>query len=111
MNGEMGREERKRKAIEEGIARAYVVCPLCGLNRVLEKLEKGRIRFGNFDLENSYFIQVRYSTGGRASGFWLNEEESKRISDVANDPAFRDLLLQIKEQCKAILNYFERLGI
>jgi hypothetical protein len=105
------KEEKRKKAIEYGVPRAYIVCPLCGMNRVLEKIEKGRIRFGNFDLERSFFVQIRYSTGGRASGFWLNENESKRFSDVANSPEFRDLLAQIKNQCKAILNYFNKLGL
>jgi ssDNA-binding Zn-finger/Zn-ribbon topoisomerase 1 len=108
---ELTKEERKKKAIEEGIARTYIVCPLCGLNRVLEKWEKGKIKFGNFDLEKSFFVQVRYSTGGRASGFWLNENESKRISEIANNEEFRDLLIQIKNQCKAILKYFSEIGI
>ena len=113
MNGENQStdENRKRKAIGEGIARTYIVCPLCGLNRVLVKWEKGRIRFGNFDLKNSFFIQTRYVRGGRGSGFWLNENESRRISEITDDNEFRDLLVQIKNQCQAILNYFDRLGI
>ena len=32
---------------------------LCSWNRVLNRIDKGRIRFGNFDLEKGFFVQTR----------------------------------------------------
>jgi hypothetical protein len=80
------------------------------MNRILYKNEKGRINFDNFDLEKSFFIQIRYG-GGRGSGFWLNAAESMRISDAIKDKEYIDLLNQIKAQCQAIINYFNKIGV
>ena len=107
MNGEeITREEKRTRALEQGTGRDYIVCPLCGWNRVLERIDKGRIRFGNFDLERGFFVQTRYG-GGRASGFFLNKNESRTLSDVINGGEYTDLLTQIKIQCKAILKLLE----
>lgn len=109
MNGEITREERRQRTLRQGTSRLYVTCPLCGLNRVLDKHEKGRIRFGNFDLKSSFFIQNRVG-GGYGSGFWLNAANSLRISEIVNDTSFRDLLVQIKKQCTNILDHFNKIG-
>ena len=48
----------------------YVVCPLCGRNRVLEVRSekakakgKGRLRWDFFDPETSYLVQIREAGG------------------------------------------------
>lgn len=103
-----GKENRKEIALKEGKPFVYVTCPLCGLNRILHKHEKGRIRFGNFDLKKGYFIQVRYVRGGRGSGFWLNPEESLTLKDAIPLQEYRDLLLQIKKRSQELVRVLKK---
>ena len=64
-------EEKKRRVLDEGTPVEYVVCPLCGLNRVLDKHGKGRVRWDTVDSERSLILQVRCGGGwGVGAGGW-----------------------------------------
>lgn len=66
------REETISDYILEGIAMKrveYVVCPVCGRNRVLETKEKGRVGWPNgvpLDLESTFLLQIREGGGKKA---------------------------------------------
>jgi hypothetical protein len=98
------KSQKKRRVIAEGTKIQQVVCPLCSMNRTLYRHGE-RIRFDNFDF-NRIMLQIRYA-GGRDSGFYINEAESKTFDDIKDDPAYADLIAQIKATCKNIL---ERIG-
>lgn len=102
----------------------YIVCPLCGMNRVLEKTGasaitrgltvkevKGRIRFDHIDFER-YIVQVRErSTGpeakkrlrrGGGTGFVL--KDGLTLAEMKDDMTYSDLIQQIRHSCQAILD-------
>jgi len=88
--------ERQSIAFSEGKRVEYLACPLCGLNRPL-------IRWGNqvkFQFKKTYAIlQVRYG-GGRGIGFFLNEGESLRLSELAKKRP--DIFENLKEEVNKI---------
>ena len=75
-------EERKAKAFATGKKVLFVTCPLCGRGRPMQD------RWGNkakFKVKPEYFIiQARYGSG-RASGFFLKDDESLGIDDVKKE--------------------------
>jgi len=102
----------------------YITCPLCGMNRVLEKKGtsamirgiaireiKGRIRFDHLDLAMAPIVQVRERERGK--------EEKKRLRtgggpgfifkrgitllDMKDDPTYNDVIDQIKSTAMEIL--------
>jgi len=85
----------------------YVVCPLCGRNRVMElssersaaKNKLGRIDWNFFDPETSAFIQIR-AGGGRGSGFHLIE--SLTWPQASGQLKYAALIEDIKAQIKVI---------
>ncbi len=105
----------------------YIVCPLCGLNRVLEKkgtqAEKrgklgkvGRISFDKLDPETAPFVDIREAPGGKvkvdaprgtigkgkAPGKGFHRVASLTLAESAGYPAYRDLVEQLKTQIKVI---------
>lgn len=102
----------------------YITCPLCGMNRVLEKkgsralLEgkhvtavKGRIRFDHVDLDNAYIVQYRKRPSGsppgrRGGGSGFELQAGLTLKDMLMKIEFRDLANQIFEQSKKILAQF-----
>ena len=44
----------------------YVVCPLCGRNRVIEVKDKGEVRWDFWDKETSPIIQIREGGGSKS---------------------------------------------
>ena len=106
----------------------YVVCPLCGLNRPLEKTGagaiarglpiteiKGRIHFDHIDLESAPIVQVRERqhgpeaqkrmTRGGGSGFVFRK--GLTLTEMKDDPIYNDLVLQLKKTSKAILKILQ----
>lgn len=102
----------------------YITCPLCGMNRVLEKKGtsamirgltitsiKGRIHFDHLDLATASIVQIRERERGK--------EEKKRLKrgggpgfifkrgitllDMKDEPAYNDLIKQIKSTANNIL--------
>ena len=106
----LSRDEKKERVISEGVRYENLVCPLCGLNRVRRKHAKGEVRFDHVDIHNAYFLQVRYTAGGR-SGFYLNEDESLTFRDAVKDPELREKMAEIKRQCERIVRYLDVLGV
>lgn len=99
------KSQKKRRVIAEGTKMENIVCPMCCQNRVLNKSDKGRVRFDQLDF-NRYILQVRYTCGG-GSGFYMNESESKTFDEIKNDPEYSDLIEQIKQTCFKILKRLE----
>ena len=83
----------------------YVVCPACWMARKLEKMRKGRVRFGGFAPDSSYLIQVRNVAGGRASGFPVLRGYT--IDEVKGMPEHKELLNELKAACQRILEKLE----
>jgi hypothetical protein len=103
----------------------YVVCPMCGLNRPLEKKGtnaiarglpikeiKGRIRFDQIDLESGYILQIRERPSGperiqrfrRGGGPGFPFLRGETLRDMKSNPIYKDLIDQIKETAENILS-------
>ena len=104
----------------------YIACPMCCLNRKLHKTgmmaerlynrplkprgkgrvlgdePKGRIRFGSLDLESSWVVQVRDPKRGPEGG-GLQMVDGQTLEEMVADPAYSDLIDQMRERCKEIL--------
>lgn len=94
--------EKRNKVLSESKSKfPQLSCPLCGWSRVIET-RSGRIRFDKVDLTNGEVYQVRYG-GGRGSGFYKDSTQSRTLPQVKADPSLKDLVDQIRDQCKAIL--------
>jgi hypothetical protein len=95
------REEKKARLLLEGTPVTYVVCPLCGMNRVLEKHAKGRVRWDAVDPEKALVLQVRFG-GGRDSGFYLDESKSLTMKAMYSNPDYRQIVEAILSQERRI---------
>lgn len=108
----------------------YVVCPLCGRNRILEvrserakEKDKGRLRWDFFDPGSGLLIQVREAGGklpkeeqpiegrkgrgqARAYGFPLREGLNIREAKVGG---FDDQVEAIRIQLQKLNNFFQNL--
>lgn len=106
----------------------YIVCPMCGMNRVLEKKAssalarsmdvsevKGRIRFDHVDLENGIIVQVRervegkeqVSRRGRGGGMGFPLKRGMTLEQMIAQPKYRDLIDQIRESAQKIIDKLE----
>ena len=102
----------------------YITCPLCGMNRVLEKTgsgaiargltitdTKGRIRFDHMDLNNSSIVQVRESITGkepkkrmrRGGGRGFVFRSGLTLAEMKTNPEYSDLIEQMKSTASEIL--------
>ena len=92
----------------------FTVCPLCGLNRKLDKtgmfaeirkvktpISKGRARYDKVDLKNIPFIDIREGLGGRGRGF--PRIKGITLKEAQQDPLYEDLIKQIISSCQKIL--------
>jgi len=116
------------------VKKEYIVCPLCGRNRLLDHKKKGRAKWPGYELrfpdegieptafipEETLILQVREGGGkkpgksgrkgrGRApgSGFRLIPEESLTIIQMMKDPDYRDMA----DGVKRVYNEFKRIGL
>lgn len=108
---DLSREERRSKALSEGASILFFKCPMCGMNRPLHRTKKSdgtltRLSFGKDGWENDYILQTRRG-GGKGSGFFLDPEGSLNLKEVRESGEYDDVLKQIKEQCKKILEELE----
>ena len=106
----------------------YIVCPLCGLNRVLEKTGsaaigrgltikeiKGRIRFDQMDLEKANIVQVRERRRGpedeprmrRGGGTGFTLAGGFTLAEMKDKPEYADLKEQMVETARAIIRTLE----
>jgi len=102
----------------------YITCPLCGMNRVLEKTGssaiargltitdiKGRIRFDHMELSNASIVQVRESQPGpepkrrmrRGGGTGFVFKEGLTLEEMKANPKYSDLIEQMKATTTEIL--------
>ena len=104
----------------------YVVCPLCGRNRVLERKEKGMLGWPNgvpLDLNSTFLLQVREGggkksgVGGRGyrgsapgSGFHLVESESLTLSQMLENGSHEEILAGLKAQLLNVMKQSIELG-
>ncbi len=106
----------------------YAVCPMCCMNRVLEKKAstalarskdisevKGRIRFDRMDLENGFILQIRermegkelVKRRGRGGGTGFPLKQGMTLEQMMARPEYADLIDQIRETAKKILEKLE----
>ena len=94
---------------------AYAVCPLCGRNRVVETYRKGRIRWDYFDMDKSFFIQIREQharmIGGKSYGFTLISDDSLTLEEALKDPTYRKVAVDMIEQVKKIVKWLIAKGL
>lgn len=102
----------------------YISCPLCGMNRVLDKTGssaiargftitdiKGRIRFDHMDLNNAAIVQVRESLTGkdpkkrmrRGGGRGFVFKSGLTLQEMKTNPEYSDLIEQMKSTASKIL--------
>lgn len=101
--------QRKDRALSQGSEFHYVICPMCSMNRILNKSgiiasrkgKSGTASFSNYNF--GIFIQSRRNAGGRGGGFYLDEGSSISWEDAKSMPEYQDLFEEIKNQCKRIL--------
>lgn len=95
----------------------YITCPLCGMNRKLEKTgnyakrrddrgvllrrplgskEPSQVRFDGMDLEHALILQVRDATQA------LRVVEGMTLAELAHDPRYADLVAQLQNQIEII---------
>ena len=102
----------------------YVSCPLCGMNRVLEKkgsvaigrglpIEeiKGRIRFDHMDLEKANILQIRERRRGkedkprmrRGGGPGFQLVGGLTLAELKDNPEYQDLREQMLKTAHSII--------
>ena len=102
----------------------YIVCPMCGLNRPLNKTGasaiarglpiteiKGRIRFDQIELDRAPIVQIRERetgpetkprmTRGGGSGFVF--KEGMTLEQIKDNPEYNDIVSQLKDTANKIL--------
>ena len=108
----------------------YIVCPLCGLNRVLRskgRAEKGKPEIARFnsmrlpEIEEMPILQVREG-GGKKPGKWgkrgrggapgrgFKTVETYTIKDLMENPEYEEILQDLKAQYLRVLKGFVRTG-
>lgn len=85
------------------------VCPLCGRNRVIQSKKKGPIRWDYVDLHSAPILQFRDDAGGRGSGFPM--VDSKTLTQILEDPDYRDILEGMKTQLLRLIRDGLDLGL
>ena len=107
----------------------YVVCPLCGFNKILRSAKRGQkegkteeLKWPNIDLNNAFLLQVREGGGKKAgsgakgrgkapgSGFHLVEAESLTLSEMVGNPAYSEILSQMKDQLLQVIRQSLEIG-
>ncbi len=97
------------------VERIFLSCPVCGMSRIFNKsgrwaklrnkeidIVKGRVHYGNFDLDDSFLIQRRDCSGSRGHGFpVIGGYTLEQLKDM---PEYQQLVAELKQTCEAILN-------
>ena len=104
------------------VQREYVICGLCGRNRIIETKDKGRIKWDFVDLAAADFIQLREGGGkkaegggggyrGSAPGSGFHLVSAKTLEEVMDDPAYKDVIEGMKEQLIRLVKDAVRMGL
>ena len=95
----------------------YVVCGLCGMNKVVrsaKREKKGKseeLKWPSIDIKESFSLQVREGGGKKAgssgktgrgkapgSGFHIVEAESLTLKEMMNNPQYENILAGMRDQ-------------
>jgi len=98
----LSREEKKAIVTAQGTEALYMACPMCSMNRSLRKYLDGELRFTDTDL-GIFKVLVTRVGGGLGSGFFRLDEKSYTLEEMKGMPEYQDILQQIKEQARKIL--------
>lgn len=120
-----GQKEAPVKAKAVGIRpvnpRYFVSCPLCCMSRKLDRTgswaktqrkydstepPKGRSHFGKFDFDEGLLIQIRNCAGSRGGGFPIIGGYT--IDEMKSMPEFAEVLEEMKQAAKALLEKLEK---
>jgi len=104
------------------VQREYVICGLCGRNRIIETKEKGRLRWDFVDLGAADFIQLREGGGkkagmggrgyrGSAPGSGFHLVSAKTLEEVMDDPTYADVVEGMKTQLLRLVKDAVRIGL
>jgi hypothetical protein len=102
------------------VEKEYVVCGLCGRNRLIDVPGKGPVQWNFVDLAASDFIQTREGGGKKpggggyrgsapGSGFYL--VSAKTLVEVLDDPSYQDLIEGMKQQLLRLVRDALRIGL
>ena len=69
---------RKAQALKNGKEAVFLTCPLCGVNRPLQKLGKDNW----FKVKTDYAIITVHKGGGRRIGFFRIEDRDVKLEDL-----------------------------
>jgi hypothetical protein len=94
--------ERRAKAFASGRSYKYLVCPLCLRARILFSHFGGKVKF-KID-PNPEVVQIRYSAGGRAAGWFKKDDECIRLKDVQK--AYPEVYANLKEEVSKLYKLF-----
>jgi hypothetical protein len=100
----------------------YIVCHLCGRNRVRKSKTKGSIRWDYADLITSPFIQIRETTGkvrgsslkrgrGQAPGSGFPTVETRTLPDILNDPECKPIIQGCRDQIVKLARQTIQIGL
>jgi len=104
------------------VQREYVICGLCGRNRIIETEKKGRVRWDFVDLGAADFIQLREGGGkkagmggrgyrGSAPGSGFHLISAKTLAEVMEDPAYSDVVEGMKQQLIRLVRDSLQMGL
>ena len=97
----------REEVLATGTRMESFVCLLCALNRPVATKKGERIRFNKVDLDEAIILQVRYA-GGLGSGFPVSHEESLNLDQIIESNEYNDIIRQIEEKCKEIIEKIEQ---
>ena len=99
----------------------YVVCPLCGRNRVaksvlrLVKNKDPTLRWDYVNPATADFVQVRQQhkclPGWKCKGFTKVPGKEKTVLQAYNDPKYRPVVLGMLQQLHKLISDLEELGV
>ena len=97
----------REEVLATGTRMESFVCPLCALNRPVTTKKGDRVKFDKVDLDEAIILQVRYA-GGLSSGFPVSREESLIFEQIIESNEYNDIIRQIEEKCKEIIEKIEQ---
>jgi len=98
----LSREEKRAIVMSQGTEALYMACPMCSMNRSLKKYLNGEVSFTDTDL-GTFKVLVTRVGGGLGSGFFRMDEKSYTLYEMKAMPEYQELLEQLKEQARKIL--------
>jgi len=102
----------------------YMVCPLCGRNRIIETKRKGRIGWPDgrpFSLHTTALLQIRQGGGkkaeggaggyrGSAPGSGFHLVDGLTLQEMIDQGGYEDLIEGLKQQILLVIRQGVRIG-